>query len=242
MRKQWAAVAAALTTVFLSQGAAHAADGPVVVELYTSQGCSSCPPADAYLADELVGRDDVLALALHVDYWDYIGWKDMFGSPAFTARQKAYAARAGHRTIYTPQMIVGGVDHVVGFKPMQLAKLVTRHRAAPDRVKLSATRSGGQITVTAQAIAGAGPLPTQMIVQLVRYTPRKDVEITRGENAGRTISYRNIVTALDQIAPWDGRGTFTADVPSGGDSPSAVIVQGQDAGPVIAAAYTVAAN
>ena len=99
---------------------ARAAEPVVVVELYTSQGCSSCPPADKLLA-ELASRKDVLPLALHVDYWDYIGWADVFADPAYTKRQRAYARVAGSRSIYTPQMIVGGKDHVIGFKPMAVA-------------------------------------------------------------------------------------------------------------------------
>ena len=115
--------ALALAIGFLASfiGAAAAADRPVVVELYTSQGCSSCPPADAILA-ELADREDVIALAFHVDYWDYIGWKDIFADPANTLRQRNYARVAGARSVYTPQMIVDGQDHVVGTKPMKLAE------------------------------------------------------------------------------------------------------------------------
>ena len=102
MRRLFAAVA---TSLALSTPAV--ADGPVVVELYTSQGCSSCPPADAMLHD-LAARPDVIALALHVDYWDYIGWVDEFADPAYTRRQKQYAQVAGNPSVYTPQMVIGG--------------------------------------------------------------------------------------------------------------------------------------
>src|SRR5918996_4983900 len=105
---------------------ARAQTNPVVVELFTSQGCSSCPPADALLA-ELAGKDGVIALALHVDYWDYLGWADSFASPAFTARQRAYAKKAHSRTIYTPQMIVQGEDRLVGSDDeMVLARIKER--------------------------------------------------------------------------------------------------------------------
>ena len=96
---------------------ATAQENPVVVELFTSQGCSSCPPADALMHD-LAAREDVIPLALHVDYWDYIGWKDPFGNPAHADRQRAYAAAGNRRTIYTPEMVVGGVTDIVGTQPM----------------------------------------------------------------------------------------------------------------------------
>ena len=124
----------------LSATAANAGDRPVVIELYTSQGCSSCPPADALL-NELAGRDDVIALAMHVDYWDYIGWKDIFANPAHTVRQRAYANADGQRMIYTPQMIVGGKDHVVGYKPMHLAKLIETHGDLPVVVDIQMIRA-----------------------------------------------------------------------------------------------------
>ncbi len=101
-----------------------------MVELFTSQGCSSCPPADAYLA-HLATEPDVIALALHVDYWDYIGWTDKFGSPPFTERQKAYARAEGHRTIYTPQMIVNGTERIAGTNPAQVESDIRHHWPIP---------------------------------------------------------------------------------------------------------------
>ena len=120
---------------------------PVVVELFTSQGCSSCPPADAVLHD-LASRDDVLPLALHVDYWDYIGWKDQFAKPSHTNRQKAYAHVGGRNMIYTPQMVVQGQEDVVGVKAMKLAELIEKHRNAPVLVDLNVSRVGSEVTVT----------------------------------------------------------------------------------------------
>lgn len=212
-----------------------AGDGPVVIELFTAQGCVSCPPADAHLAEHLAARDDVIALALHVDYWDYIGWEDAFARPEFTARQKNYARANGNRTIYTPQMIVGGRDMVAGFRPMQLAERIAEHRARPDTVVLSARHMGdGMVEIVARRTDAA--LPDAMTVQLVRYTPRREVSITRGENAGRTIVYANIVTDWQQVDHWDGRADYTAQVPAPGDEPAAVIIQAEGPGPVIAAA------
>lgn len=115
---------------------------PVVVELYTSQGCSSCPPADALL-HELAARDDVLPLALHVDYWDYIGWKDKFARREHTRRQKGYARAGGRRMIYTPQMIIMGQEDVVGADAMQVESAIQKHQKQPRPVSLKLRRDGG---------------------------------------------------------------------------------------------------
>jgi len=183
---------------------ASAGERAVVVELYTSQGCSSCPPADALLV-ELAQRDDVIALALHVDYWDYIGWKDRFAVPEHTDRQKGYARAAGQRTIYTPQMIVGGVDHVVGYKPMQLAKYIETHADLAEPVAVSLTRQGDDLQIDIPAAAGIGAAE----VMLVRYRPREEVSIGRGENAGETFNYANIVTHMERLGPWDGSSAWS---------------------------------
>lgn len=232
MRRTLSALAIAFGLAFPAAGIAQ--DRPVVVELYTSQGCSSCPPADAMLID-LAKRDDVIALALHVDYWDYIGWKDSFGDPSFTGRQKAYAKASGHRTVYTPQMIVGGRDHLVGAKPMELARLIDAHSSAAPRVNLSLKRDGGAMTVSADRVSGA-KLPARMIVQLVRFDPLRKVEIKRGENAGRTITYANVVTELRVLGEWDGADRLQLRSENAGNGPVAVLVQAAGSGPIIAAA------
>ena len=217
-----------------AQGSAtHSTPDLVVVELFTSQGCSSCPPADAMMA-ELATRDDVLPLSLHVDYWDYIGWRDEFAQPQFTTRQKAYAHAAGNRTIYTPQMIVQGVDHLVGAKPMRLADLVAHHHASPVApVALSVLRAGSVLTVNARP---TGPLPALMRLQIVRYIPYARVDIERGENAGRVVDYTNVVTQWTSVADWDGMGplSVTLDVP--GKDRTAVILQAAGPGPILSVA------
>ncbi|MFT6425751.1 MAG: hypothetical protein ACJAX2_002306 [Celeribacter sp.] len=196
---------------------------PVVVELFTSQGCSSCPPADALLA-QLAKRDDVLALALHVDYWDYIGWKDIFADPRFTQRQRLYARAAGHRTIYTPQMIVNGQEHVVGFKPMKLADLIAMHRRKFEKAPLAMTavRSGNMLSI---ALDPNGAAPMDMQVQIVGFRPLQNVVIRVGENAGKSIDYANIVTAWTNVGQWDGVHPITLNTALTSDDPVAVIVQ-----------------
>lgn len=209
------------------------ADQPVIVELFTSQGCAACPPADALLG-ELAGRDDVIPLALHVDYWDYIGWSDTFAQAAFTARQHGYGHAAGSSVVYTPQMVVGGVDHVVGNRPMQVADLIAAHAAQSDPVAVEAdpTPAGWQVRAVWR---GTGSAP-DMVVQVVTYIPMQQVEITRGENAGRLAEYHNIVTTWQVVAEWAGARPFEAEIASGGDVPHVVIVQSQDHGAILGAA------
>jgi hypothetical protein len=214
----------------LQPSLAAAQTGPVVIELYTSQGCSSCPPADALLHD-LAKRDDVIALALHVDYWDYIGWTDIFANPVFSARQHAYVRAANSATVYTPQMIIGGVDHVVGSRPMQVMDLVQAHSRKGNPVEVTLTRSGDAVQIKAQPGEGG-----DYVVQLVRYIPEQSVSIRRGENAGRDINYSNIVTSWDVVSRWDGRSAFDLVAPVAGDDPIVVIIQHASNGPIVGAA------
>ena len=207
------------------------ADETVVVELFTSQGCSSCPPADKFL-HKLAARDDVIALALHVDYWDYLGWKDAFASPANTERQRAYARAKGERTIYTPQMVVGGVDHVVGSRGMKVAELVQKHADQKMPVSVQLQRSGDTVSIRA---TGGGTLPN-MVVQLATYSPKEVVNVRRGENAGRKLTYHNVVKKLAPIGNWNGQGTYTASANVAGGAPVAVLFQAGKGGPILGAA------
>lgn len=221
-----------VTSVAAQSATAQAADSPVVVELYTSQGCSSCPPADAFLG-QLAGREDVIALALHVDYWDYIGWKDEFASPQYTKRQKGYASVAGRRSIYTPQMIVQGQEHVVGNHPQNVTALINQHAATGPQLDLHISRTGGALTIEATRRAGE---TTDAVVQLVRYMPEKSVKIRSGENAGRTLTYSNIVTSWEQLGKWDMRAPLSLSERVKGDDPVVVIVQEAGPGRILAAA------
>jgi len=221
----------AATLISLTPLGAVSEESPVLVELYTSQGCSSCPPADALL-QELAQRDDVIALALHVDYWDYIGWADTFANPLFTARQKSYARAAGSRSVYTPQIIIDGADHVIGTRPMEVADLIRDHGAQSDPVELSVEGRGGDLVIELAPRTGhRGPA----VVQVVTYKPREAVEIRRGENAGRTISYSNIVTSWQIIGEWNGRAGTRYTVERNGSLPVVVVVQRPDTGAVLAA-------
>jgi hypothetical protein len=229
MRRLLGTVLAALVGL---AGPSASAGEAVVVELYTSQGCSSCPPADALLA-ELAQREDVIALALHVDYWDYIGWKDDLARPEHTERQKGYARAAGKNMIYTPQFVIGGTDRVTGYEPIEVAEVIQRHRAAPRPIALSVRREGESILIEARAI---GPVDGAVVVQVARYAPMHRVQITRGENAGLTAEYHNAVDLWAEIGRWDGKGVYSATARVAGDAPVAVILQREGYGPVLAAA------
>jgi hypothetical protein len=206
------------------------AENYVVVELFTSQGCSSCPPADSILG-ELAERDDVIALAWHVDYWDYLGWKDEFASPEYSDRQRAYARAKGERTIYTPQMVVGGVDHAIGSRPMKVASLIQKHAAKGMPVNVELVRDGD----TVQIVATAHDIALDSIVQLVTFRPTSEVSIRRGENAGRTLVYHNVVQNMAHVERWDGQTDYAASVTVAADLPVAVMVQARGGGPILGA-------
>ena len=225
--KKLAICAAALWATFSGP---VAAEGPVVVELFTSQGCSSCPPADKVFS-QIVDRDDVIAIALHVDYWDYLGWKDEFADPSFTQRQRAYARAAGSRTVYTPQMVVGGKDPIVGTRPMELAELLEKHRATPNPVKVTLQRDGDRVRIAASGDVGAGA-----VVHILTYTPKATVNIRRGENAGRRLDYHNTVNKIVEVGKWDGRSDYRAAVRMPDSAPVVVLVQQRGAGPILGAA------
>jgi hypothetical protein len=231
MRQSFAAAFSIWATCFALVTPAMA-DGPVVVELYTSQGCSSCPPADEML-HALAARSDVIALALHVDYWDYIGWADSFADPAHTVRQQRYAYVAGASSIYTPQMIIGGADHVVGTKPMDVANLIQAHNASPTGTRIVLQRSGDRLQITGQT---SRPLRSGTIVQLVRYSPQETVDIRSGENAGRSLSYVNIVTDWRSVGEWSGGGDLNMTVSISGGEPLVVLVQEPGPGAIMASA------
>ncbi|MBV2361260.1 DUF1223 domain-containing protein [Thalassococcus sp. CAU 1522] len=215
----------------LAPVAAKAQANPVVVELFTSQGCSSCPPADEILGS-LADRDDVIPLALHVDYWDYIGWKDSFAQPGFTKRQKGYAQTGGRRSIYTPQMVINGQEDVVGSHPMKVADLIQKHRESPKKAAVTLERRGNSLVIRAKANGQIAPCD----IHLVRYKPSESVKIRRGENAGQTLAYSHIVKDWSVVGRWDGALDFETTVQINGSDPVVVLVQTPRYGPIIAAA------
>lgn len=229
--KQALTAACAAWLAFASPTYAQSNDA-VVVELFTSQGCSSCPPADALLA-RLSADSRLLALSLHVDYWDYLGWKDKFASPKFSERQKEYAHHARDKMVYTPQIIVQGEQRMVGSKAAEVDAAIGRQlaKARPGRIALE--RQGDMVVIRVDPIVGVrGPIR----VQLVRFSPAESVRIDRGENAGKTITYHNVVKSWQMLAKWDGLSPLAIDAPAAGSSHVAVILQADGPAEILAAA------
>ena len=211
---------------------APAQANPVLVELFTSQGCSSCPPADLLLGD-LKGRNDVIALSLHVDYWNYLGWEDEFSDPKYSDRQRRYARYAGASMIYTPQMVVGGQDHIVGTKAMKLRDAIDKHKSVPDHLALIVSENGDIISIVTDKTPASS---VEVLVQLVYYSPEEVVNIRSGENAGRTITYHNVVRDWQVIGTWDGSAALQTVVRRTDEMPAVVILQDGASGSVLAAA------
>ncbi len=239
----WTAFSA-VTTDALSRENVSSGETPVVVELFTSQGCSSCPPADRFL-QELSRRDDVLALSLHVDYWDYIGWRDTFASPQSTDRQRSYARSMGQRSVYTPQMVIDGKFQEVGSRRSQVTKFLEYHAKNPEhgraKVSLTLTPSGG---MTAEIVPDEKKqkVTKNATVWLMEFDRRHETKIRSGENAGRTLAYVNVVRSIRPIGDWKGEAkTITINAAelnaSGERDGCAVILQTGRAGPVLGAAW-----
>ncbi len=185
----WTAMAA------LTGAAGAAAEPrPAVVELFTSQGCSSCPPADALLG-ELAARSDVLALAYHVDYWDELGWRDRFELPQAVQRQSEYVRRLRLASLYTPQMVIDGRDDVLGSDRVRVMQLLTRPRPA---VPLAVAVRSGALVVEAGAVPGAASCD----VLVLSFLPEAVTAIGRGENSGRTLREFNIVRSVRTLGTW----------------------------------------
>ncbi len=196
------ASAAAVAAVLIS-GPALAGSDRVVVELFTSQGCSSCPPADALLG-ELAARDDVIALSFHVDYWNYLGWKDPFSSAEATERQRAYRAFLGLRYVYTPQLVVGGTHETIGSSREKVAAAIGKARAL-SRIAVDVKRPDRDTAIVTIA-KGAAP-EKAATVWLFAYDNAHSTEIRKGENEGVKLTNTHVVRAIRRVGKWDGSQT-----------------------------------
>jgi hypothetical protein len=175
-----------------------------VVELFTSQGCSSCPPADRMIADLAEDRT-VIAMSVPVDYWDYLGWKDTLASPRHSARQRGYAARRGDREVYTPQAVVNGVAQALGSdrKAIESAIIVSHSRPGILTVPVKIAANADQMEVT---VTPRDESPLEGEVWLCSLSRTMPVEIKRGENRGRTVTYHNVVRRWIRLGRWSGGG------------------------------------
>jgi hypothetical protein len=220
--------AAALTLLAAGARAADAAH-PTVVELFQSQGCSSCPPANANVM-ALSARPDILALSFQVTYWDQLGWKDTFGSPEYTARQWDYARALRHDNVWTPQVVVNGRTDVVGIQEGEILTAIARADRGDSGPAV--TVAGGRVT-----IAG-GTAAHPAAIWLVRYDPNiVQVPIRRGENGGRTLPHKNVVRSLTRLGDWSGPAkTYSLPAPDASGLRSAILVQAGPGGPILAAA------
>lgn len=216
----------ALPALLLFGPAAFAGEQPSqVVELFTSQGCSSCPPSNALITD-WSKRDDILALTYSVEYWDYLGWKDTFADPEFTARQRAYARAIGHGRVYTPQIIVNGALDKFRFSRAEIDDIVLSQNVAP-------------ITIVGEdaVIGGNDYYLAPGTVRLISYQPgTQTVSVKAGENRGRKLELTNVVTGVTVLGPWLQTETrFTLPDVKAGEA-QAIILQQDNYGPVISAA------
>lgn len=238
----FAAVGVVAGAIIAAHGTARRAEAGVpasapgdelsVVELFTSQGCNSCPPANANLVT-LSQRPDVLTLSFNVTYWDDLGWPDTFAKPAFTRRQRDYQRGLGTDNVWTPQIVVDGRSHVIGRRLDEIEPLIDRDR--PEGGPRVAFRNGG---VGVAALPGS-PAPARPAdVWLVRYEPRPiDVPVARGENGGRTLPHASVVRDLVRLGSWTGGQAqgFRLPAPSRPGLLTAVLVQAPDGGPILAA-------
>lgn len=217
-----------LAAVLISLASAKASERPIVIELFTSQGCSSCPPADAYLTQIASSRADILPLAFHVTYWNGLGWRDPYSLDSATRRQAAYGSRFGDGS-YTPELVVDGRKGVVGSQRDEVEETMSwARRTAVTATTVSAVRSADTIKVH----VGSGRSQGRLV--LVGYDRQHQTSVGRGENSGRTLTESNIVRSIATVAAWTGAPLdLTVAAPDG--EAAAVLLEGEN-GTIIGAA------
>ena len=222
---KWVLRAPVIVAACLAAGGA-AARAPVVVELFTAQGCVSCEKSNQFAAG-LADRAGVTALTFNVDYWDYLGWKDTFAQPEFTERQRAYDKRFGLQDVYTPQFVVDGQAQASGDKQPEVETLIrSARRTAPAQGPRITPRADGTVAVE------SAPSRRAVDVWLVRYDTRtQNVQVKEGDNRGQTVSGRNVVRQLVDLGPWNGRRRiFHLPAPPEEGLSTLLLVQSQNGG------------
>lgn len=242
----WMAVPVLMTGLFgLGQGTAAQDARPTdVIELFTSQGCSSCPTADALL-QQYAQRRDVVALSLPVDYWDYLGWKDTLASPRFTGRQRGYAEKRGDGNVYTPQVVVNGMAHAVGSNKDEIDRALARTavKLQHARVAVSARSDGKTIAIETLPSASQQGGGVGGTIWVATVQPSVDVEIQRGENRGKKVTYTNVVRDLTAVGSWSGQPVrievSEVSVIKNSKQRCAVLLQEGKAGAIVGAAWMI---
>lgn len=229
MKNLNAIIAAVSGSLILAGGSVQAAQPPLtVVELFQSQGCSSCPPANANVM-ALSDRPDLLTLSFGVTYWDQLGWKDTFASPQYTARQWDYARGLHHSNVYTPQVVVNGKADITGQNRAELESLIRRAaNASTPQVEIA----NGKVRL------GSGGKEDRFDVWLVRFDPRiENVPVARGENGGLTLPHKNVVKQLVKLGVWNGApADFALPATTQAGLRDAVLIQAGPGGAIVAAA------
>jgi len=213
---------------------AVAGERPVVIELFTSQGCSSCPPANAFLNEMTKTRSDVLPLAFHVTYWDRLGWKDPFSMEAATSRQDRYGHRFGDGS-YTPEMVVDGAVGLVGSRRDEVNAAIEQAKREQTTVtNVTVSKDSGNVLIRVGSGSGRGK------VLLIGFDREHTTKIGRGENGGRTLAEANVVRSIRPVADWSGKALqIREDFPEGEDV--AVVIEGAD-GRIVGAARLAGAS
>ncbi|MFO1235691.1 MAG: DUF1223 domain-containing protein [Alphaproteobacteria bacterium] len=228
-----------MAAALLLFGASAQADGrPVLVELFTSQGCSSCPAADSFM-EELVRTDGVVALTYPVDIWDYLGWRDTLAAHEYSVRQQTYAPNLPSRSVYTPQMVIGGIGDVVGSRRDDALAMIAAH-AAKETPSAAIALTASDTALVVEIAESQRLLGVEATVTVARLSSRVSVDIGGGENAGRTIVYSNVVRELAPVGAWRGEA-LRLEIPLAGETGQtadriAVFVQRNGQGPVLGAA------
>ena len=211
----------------LSAPIASQAASPQVFELFTSQGCSSCPPADRYAAS-LADDPNILVLSYHVSYWNYLGWDDPYSSPEATARQRSYAAAMRSRRVYTPQAIIQGQYDVVGSERSR-SRIAMRQASKQPWVPAKLKRVNNRLQVQLPESAGA-----RAHIWLVEYQKHTSSDVARGENAGRALQHRNSVRHIQSLGEWDGGArSYTHTLATNSDGVAVLIQKGNGYGAII---------
>lgn len=226
----------AAATLIFALPSAHAAEfgkrPKAVVELFTSQGCNSCPPADEYLS-QLALEGEVVALSYHVDYWDYLGWRDTLANPENTERQQAYNRAFGNRSVYTPQAVINGRQQVNGAKRGKVDGAVSRMADTPEGMLVDVNVSYDGDTVVIETGEAEGWEGDAQVV-VVYFDPATEVEIERGKNTGRSFTYVNAVNGFHTAGKWHGKATRVelpmSEVARKGTGGCAVLVQAMQPG------------